>query len=175
MQAEMRFTGNEMTFDERTLLVSKTDVRGVIRYANRDFFQIAKFSEEELVGKPHSLVRHPLMPRLVFQLLWETLSQQKEFFGFIVNQCKDGDYYWVFAHVTPDIDPNTGKAIGYHSSRKQPSRSALTQISKLYAALKDVEDRHHTKKEGIEAAREYLNDVLKQRNQSYEEFVFSIA
>ena len=175
MPIDMQFTGNEMTFDDNTLLVSKTDPKGVIMYANREFFHIAKFSEEELVGRPHAVVRHPLMPKLVFQLLWESIKKQKEFFGFIVNQCKDGDYYWVFAHVTSDIDPKTGQTVGYHSSRKSPSRSGVALISQMYAELKQIEDRYTTKKEGIEAARAYMDQFLEERQQTYEEFVFSIS
>ena len=91
MPIDMQFTGNEMTFDDNTLLVSKTDPKGVIMYANREFFHIAKFSEEELVGRPHAVVRHPLMPKLVFQLLWESIKKQG---GTVICQDEESSIMW---------------------------------------------------------------------------------
>lgn len=169
------FTGKSVTFDDRSLLVSKTDVRGVISYANRAFYEVSKFPAKEIIGKPHAVIRHEFMPRTVFHLMWNTIQSNKEFFGFVVNRCFDEDYYWVFAHVTPDINPQTGEIIGYHSSRKTPNLSALPIIIDLYDQLRNIEMRFNSKIDAIKAGNEHLAKVLEEHNMTYEQFVFSIA
>src|SRR5580704_8741733 len=94
----VRPTGRERTFPEDEIIASKTDVKGVITYANRTFMEVSLYSEEELLGQPHSIVRHPDMPRCVFKLLWDTIQKGDEIFAYVKNMCKNGDFYWVFAH-----------------------------------------------------------------------------
>jgi PAS domain S-box-containing protein len=167
-------TGVEVTFDEHEILVSKTDARGVILYADDTFIRIAGYTEEELLGKPHAIVRHPEMPRCVFKLLWDTIANGRELFAYVVNLCKSGDHYWVFAHVTPDIDPNTGAIKGYHSCRRKAPPQAIAQITQLYQALLAEERRHPSKAAAVEASTALLHSILEERGETYEEFVFDL-
>jgi PAS domain S-box-containing protein len=138
MTRAIRPTGIENILGEEELIVSKTDLKGRITYANDVFIRMAKYSWKELVGAPHSLVRHPQMPRCVFKLLWDTLQAKQEIFAYVVNLAKDGSHYWVFAHVTPTLDDD-GNIVGYHSNRRKPDRpaifSALTVIASPCRAL----------------------------------------
>lgn len=164
-------TGIEARFDAQELLVSKTDMRGVITYANQRFVQISGYEEDELLGKPHNIVRHPLMPRCVFDLMWETLRDGKEIFAFVVNLAKDGRHYWVFAHVTPDVSPVTGEVIGYHSSRRQASREAVRAVQSVYEELRHAEMAHSSRRDQCAAGRRALDDTLLGMGMTYEMFV----
>ena len=110
-------TKTERFFKEDDIIVSKTDVKGRITYANQSFCHMADYSEAELLGQPHSIIRHPDMPRAVFKLLWDTVLVRREIFAYVKNMSRNGDYYWVFAHVTPSFDAK-GNVIGFHSSRR---------------------------------------------------------
>ena len=129
----LHITGHERFFDPTEPIVSKTDTKGRITYANAVFRHIADYSEEELLGAPHSILRHPDMPRCVFKLLWDTISTGNEIFAYVINRAKNGDHYWVFAHVTPSFD-KTGKIISYHSSRRVPRRDAIDKKSFPFTA-----------------------------------------
>ena len=118
-------------------MVSKTDLRGVITYANQYFMDISLYTEEEWIGKPHSILRHVDMPRCVFALLWEKIECGEEIFAYVKNRCKNGDYYWVLAYVTAEKDPHTGEIVGYFSFRRSPSRVAIDAICDLYALLRN--------------------------------------
>ena len=107
----------EITFERDELIISKTDRNSNITYANRTFMRVCNFSEDKLLGKPHNMIRHPDMPKGVFYGLWKTLKTNSEFFGFIKNMTADGNYYWVFAHITPDyIDSDV---VGFFSVRRR--------------------------------------------------------
>jgi PAS domain S-box-containing protein len=103
MSKAVHLTGVERTFVENEIIVSKTDLKGRITYANDVFIKLAGFTETELLGQPHSIIRHPEMPRCVFKLLWDTIAEGGEIFAYVVNRSKNGDHYWVFAHVTPTV------------------------------------------------------------------------
>ena len=167
-------TGKERFFRDDELIVSKTDMKGHITYANDVFMKLAGYTERELLGAPHSLIRHPFMPRAVFKLLWDTLEAKKEIFAYVVNQAKGGDHYWVFAHVTPSFD-DAGNIIAYHSNRRVPERRILEQtIIPLYSQLLEIEDKTANRKEGMMNAFSAVVDLLKQKGVSYEELVFSL-
>ncbi|MEO1982112.1 MAG: PAS domain-containing protein, partial [Fuerstiella sp.] len=127
-------TGRERTFREDEIIVSKTDLKGIITYTNQVFARVAGYSEQELLGQPHNLIRHPDMPRCVFKLLWDTISQGNEIFAYVINLCRNGDHYWVLAHVTPSFDA-AGKITGYHSSRRVPERAAVDKAIPIYELL----------------------------------------
>ncbi|MFC7575365.1 PAS domain-containing protein [Klenkia terrae] len=116
----VRPTGVERSFGADELIVSKTDRRGVITYANDVFLRVGAYSLDEVIGQPHNLIRHPEMPRAVFHLLWDTISRGHELFAYINNLAADGAHYWVLAHVTPSVDER-GTIVGYHSNRRRPS------------------------------------------------------
>jgi PAS domain S-box-containing protein len=166
-------TGREVAFGEDEIIVSKTDLRGRITYANSVFLRVAGYSEAEVIGQPHSMIRHPAMPRCVFKLLWDTISSGNEIFAYVLNLAKNGDHYWVFAHVTPSFD-NQGNIIGYHSNRRVADREALAKIEPLYGLLLAEENKHADAKKGMLAAYEMLVRTLGQKKVAYDEFVFSL-
>lgn len=171
---QVRPTGVERTFGEDEIIVSKTDRRGVITYANDVFLRVSAYDEADVVGQPHNIIRHPDMPRCVFKLLWATLAEQREIFAYIVNLAADGAHYWVLAHVTPSFDP-AGRVVGYHSNRRSPHRGAVTAAAELYARLRAEEQRHARPADAINASWRLLQDVLAERGQSYEEFVWDLT
>jgi PAS domain S-box-containing protein len=165
-------TGRERTFDEEQIIVSKTDPQGRITYANRVFLEISGYREEEVIGQPHSLIRHPDMPRCVFKLLWDRIASGNEIFAYVLNMAKSGDHYWVLAHVTPTFG-RAGEIAGYHSNRRTPDRSALAQIEPLYRRLLAEEARHPTKAEQIASSSSILGEVLARARVSYDELMFT--
>lgn len=160
--------GSELTFRDDEFIVSKTDLKGKITYGNDLFIKISGYSEEELLGAPHSILRNSEMPALIFKLLWETIKSGEEIFAYVVNKTKQGDYYWVFAHVTPSMD-NDGRIIGFHSVRRKPTDQALHVIKPLYTELLRAE-----KMGGMSASHQKLTALLQQKGLSYEEFILSI-
>ena len=101
MSHQVQPSGRETFFPASELIVSKTDLKGRITYANRLFCKVAGYREAELIGQPHSIIRHPDMPRSVFRLMWDTIEDRREIFASVKNMASNGDHYWVFAHVTP--------------------------------------------------------------------------
>jgi len=162
-------TTNEKIFDKNTLLVTKTDLKGIITYANRHFMNIVGLHEDELIGKPHNIIRHPDMPKIVFKLLWDYLQNGKEIHAYVKNICSDGSYYWVLANVTPSFNFTTHKVIGYHSARRMPSEEALQVIQALYKKLLVAE-----KSGGIQASQKIFNELLKEKGMEYDQFILSI-
>lgn len=167
-------TGVECFFGDDEIIVSKTDARGIITYANDVFQRVSGYSEAELLGQPHNLIRHPGMPACVFRFLWQTIQAGKEIFAYVVNQARNGDHYWVFAHVTPTFDTR-GRVVGYHSNRRVPSRRAIDTIEPIYAALIAEERRHRNPEEGITAGIALLLKTLENAKVDYEQFVFSLV
>lgn len=170
---DVPLTGVERFFDADEVIVSKTDLQGRITYANRVFQRVAGYTEVELMGAPHSIVRHPDMPRCVFKLLWDTLAAKQEIFAYVVNKAKNGDHYWVFAHVTPSYDVN-GQLIGYHSSRRVPDRAAIDKVVPLYRTLRDIENKNADRKQGMNDAFAAVVALLTEKGIGYDEFVFSL-
>lgn len=158
----------ELTFAEEEFIVSKTDLQGKITYGNSLFIQMSGYSELELIDQPHKILRHPDMPSVVFKLLWNRIKDGKEIFAYVKNKTKEGDYYWVFAHVTPSFDSNR-KISNYHSVRRKPSQKALDIIKPLYSSLLQKE-----RSGGINASEEALNQLLKDKGLSYDEFILSL-
>lgn len=133
MRQNLPVTQTERSFPKGQKLVSTTDARGVITYCNDAFVQISGFSRQELMGQPHNLVRHPDMPPAAFATMWSYLKQGKAWMGLVKNRCKNGDYYWVHAYVTPIVQ--RGQTVGYESVRVAPSREQIEQASALYARI----------------------------------------
>jgi PAS domain S-box-containing protein len=167
-------TGREVTFAPDEIIVSKTDLRGVITYANDVFLRVAGYAEAEVLGQPHNLIRHPGMPRCVFRLLWDTLQAQREIFAYVVNMTKTGDAYWVFAHVTPSYDLEH-RHVGYHSNRRVPYADALPKVKQLYAQLLAEESRHTNPRAACAAGLALLQNQLSQHGTDYDTFVFSLS
>jgi len=145
-------------------LVSKTDTHGKITYCNEPFLKIVGASEQELLGKPHNIIRHPQMPRVIFKLLWEKIKNKEEIFAYVKNLSFDGGYYWVYANVTASSDA-TGQIVGYYSIRRKANPKALEIINPLYDKLLELE-----KTGSMDASLNYLTRVLEEKGMSYEEF-----
>jgi PAS domain S-box-containing protein len=173
MSSTIKPSGKERTFAENEIIVSKTDTKGRLTYVNDVFLTVSGFTEAELIGQPHSLIRHPEMPRCVFKLLWDTIASGKELFAYVVNLSKNGDHYWVLAHVTPDFGPD-GQVAGYHSNRRVPRREALAKVQPLYQSLLKIEAAASDRKQGMEAAFAALVDQLKREGKPYAEFVLGL-
>ncbi len=133
MKINMPVTDNEVRMRDDQLLVSKTDLKGIITFCNPDFIEISGFSEAELIGKNHNLVRHPDMPAAAFEDLWNTVKAGKPWTGYVKNRCKNGDYYWVTANVTPLRE--NGRIVEYMSVRTKPTRDQINQAEALYAKM----------------------------------------
>ncbi len=149
-------------------LVSKTDLKGRITYCNKIFMKVAGYSESELLGKPHNIVRHPDMPRVIFKLLWNRIQNKEEIFAYVKNKTKNGGYYWVYANVTASVN-DKGTIIGYYSVRRKVNEQALPVIEDLYAKLLQIESRG-----GMEASQKYLNNLLKEKGVNYDEFIATL-
>lgn len=170
----VNLTGVERTFGADEIIVSKTDPKGRIIYANEVFLRMAGYAEGEIIGQPHSIIRHPDMPRAVFRLLWDTIEDRREIFAFVKNLARSGDHYWVFAHVTPSYDAS-GNMIGYHSNRRAPDRDVIeTVIIPLYAEVLKIESSHVNGKEALAAGYKALTDFVASQKVAYEELIFSL-
>jgi PAS domain S-box-containing protein len=159
---------NEKSLEENDFIVSKTDLKGTIIYGNKTFIEISGYSEAQLLGQPHSILRHPDMPKIIFKLLWQRIQNKQEIFAYVKNLCKDGSIYWVFANVTATIDENGGIR-DFHSVRRKPSASAMSIIPDLYKQLLVAE-----RSEGIDASEQLLNKILQEKGVSYEQFVLDL-
>ncbi|TGK82407.1 PAS domain S-box protein [Leptospira noumeaensis] len=133
MRKNLPITDKEIEFPEGTKITSKTDLKGIITYVNADFLRISGFLEEELIGQPHNLIRHPDMPKLAFQDLWETVKAENSWVGIVKNRCKNGDYYWVDANVSPIYED--GKHVGYMSVRTKATKDQIREAEELYAKI----------------------------------------
>lgn len=162
----------EILFGEDEIIVSKTDLRGHLTYANDVFCRVAEMTTQEVIGQPHSIIRHPDMPRAVFQTLWAHIKNGIEVFAFVKNISKTGKYYWVIAHVTPSYD-KTGKINGYHSTRRLPKKKNLNAIIPIYERLLLEEQKHPNAKKGLEASFQLLVDLLNEQDKTYSEFIWA--
>lgn len=154
----------EIQLREDDYIISKTDLNGKIIYGNDIFITMSGYNAIELKDSPHSIIRHPDMPKVVFKLLWDRIKNKQEIFAFVKNKCKNGDYYWVFTNVSPTI--RNGQIIDYHSVRRKPNPNAIEAISKLYTTLIQKE-----KSIGLQASEKYLNEILNEKGVSYDEFI----
>ncbi len=127
----------EVPYPEGKLIVSRTDSEGRITHANRAFVEMSGYTEEELIGQAHSILRHPDMPRAAFKSLWDTVQAGQEWRGYVKNLRKDGAYYWVFATVIANV--RAGATIGYTSVRRKPSRSKIDEAVALYATMRETQ------------------------------------
>ena len=163
----------ERILNEGDFIVSKTDLKGKITYVNKIFLDLAEYQEEELLGKPHSIIRHESMPQIVFKLLWDRIQNKEEIFAFVINKSSKGNHYWVFANVTASLDKH-GKIIGYYSVRRKPNPKAIEAIKPVYKLLLDAEKSAGGGKKGMEASFKILTDFLTDKGVSYDELVLSL-
>ena len=130
----MHCTDKEQRYSSKLRLISTTNLKGEITYANPEFCEVAGYTVDELIGRQHNIVRHPDMPSAAFTDLWTHASEGKPWMGLVKNRCKNGDYYWVQAYVTPLFDKD-GVKIGYQSVRTKPSDEQIAQADKVYSKI----------------------------------------
>ncbi len=170
-----QLTGKERTFGDDEIIVTKTDLTGKLTYGNRTFYKLAGCSESEALGHQHNIIRHPEMPRAVFQLLWDTLKAGDEIFAYVNNRAFNGDYYWVLAHVTPSFDMH-GKIVGYHSNRRNPNRTVIQEkINPLYKDLLAAEKAAASPKEGLQNSVAAVHKLLDQSGMNFNQLMFSLG
>ena len=128
----------ETQVPKNELIVSRTDLNGVITYVNDTFASISGYKPEELIGKPHNIIRHPDMPKSAFKELWDRLKSKNEWQGYVKNLRKDGGYYWVFAKISPLI--KDGEIVGYKSLREPVDREKKIEMQRVYDELREKED-----------------------------------
>lgn len=166
-------TGRESPFSENEIIVTKTDTKGLITYANDTFLRVSHFRIGDVLGKPHNIIRHPDMPRCIFRMLWDTLTSGNEMFAYAVNLASNGDHYWVFAHVTPTVDSG-GRTIGYHSMRRKPGESQVAAARALYQTLREEERAAASPTEGLQRSSDRLTAILRSKGVDYDQFVFAL-
>jgi aerotaxis receptor len=127
----------EVPYPDGKLIVSRTDLRGVITHCNQSFVEVSGYAEAELVGQPHHILRHPDMPAAAFKDLWDTIAKGMKWYGYVKNLRKDGRYYWVYSTVIPNI--RKGEIVSYTSVRRKPSRTQVVACIDLYARMKAEE------------------------------------
>jgi len=148
---------NEIILKSVDIVVSKSDEEGNIEYANPIFYKLSGYNKRELTFAPHSILRHPDMPKAVFKLLWDELKKGNEVNAFVKNLTKDGSFYWVLAYVRPAFNPD-GSLRNYVSTRKAMSQNAREVIEPFYKKLLELE-----KTDGIEASEKALMNLLDNR------------
>jgi len=169
----VQIVDEEIKMLDEEFIVSKTDLRGYITYANRTFMEIGLYSEEQLLGINHNIIRHPDMPKSVFKLIWMTIKKGQEFFGYVKNLRSDGRYYWVFANITAEYDGN-GKLSGYFSVRRKPPVSAVNTIEPIYQQMLKIEHSASNDKLAEQKSLAFLQQQLKNLNVEYQDFVINL-
>ncbi|MBI5429284.1 MAG: Tar ligand binding domain-containing protein, partial [Nitrosomonadales bacterium] len=159
MRINMPITDREIMLDDDTCIVSRTDIKGRINFINDDFVRISGFQEEELLGAPHNIVRHPDMPPEAYADLWKTLGEGKPWIGLVKNRCKNGDYYWVEAHASPIRDGD--RVIGYMSVRTKPGRDKVMAAENLYRLFREGKQGNLTIREGQAVRTGILANLFK--------------
>jgi len=133
LSRKILYTEIEIPYPDGKLIVSTTDIKGVITHVNHSFIEMSGYEEDELIGAPHSILRHPDMPPAAFKDLWDTVNKGVKWQGFVKNLRKDGGYYWVKATVIPNV--RNGEVMGYTSVRRKPSKTKVEECIKLYPTL----------------------------------------
>ncbi len=160
----------EIILDPEKTILSKTDKKGIILYANDYFVDICGYSVGELMGQPHNIIRHPDMPKVVFELLWRRILDKKNIHAVVKNLAKNGRYYWVVTDFTVDTNPTTGNIVGLYAHRKAAPRHIIDQVEKVYQNLLDIE-----KNAGFAASLRYFVGLLEEKGMDYDQWVASLA
>ncbi|HEX5623996.1 MAG TPA: PAS domain S-box protein [Sulfuricurvum sp.] len=129
---------NEEVFFDGRSLISETDTKGIITFVNRKFSEMSGYSKEEAIGQPHSLLRHPDMPKAAFEQMWKVIQEGKTWEGYVKNLRKDGKFYWVIVNIVPKIDEQ-GEIVGYIASRKVPDPVLLKSVKNQYEQMMQEE------------------------------------
>jgi PAS domain S-box-containing protein len=155
----------EKKLQEHDLIVSSTDAKGIINYVNSTFCEISEYTQDELYGQPHNMIRHPDMPKAIFKFVWEQLLSKKPLVAYVKNYTKDKDqYYWVKAVMYPKVENNNIAKIT--SYRTRATDFEIEQIKEIYSVLINYE-KNHT----VDESYNYFLSILKEKNLSYNKFI----
>ncbi|MDH4944623.1 PAS domain-containing protein [Sulfurimonas sp. C5] len=160
----------EKILDPKKYIVSKTDAKGIIEYGNDYFVEISGYSESELIGKPHNIIRHPDMPKVVFKMMWDRINRAQNIMAVVKNMAKDGSYYWVVTEFEPKVDPITNEIISHTAFRKAAPKKAVEVMEPIYQKLIEIE-----KEGGMEASEKYLRGFLEEKNLTYDQFIDNLV
>jgi PAS domain S-box-containing protein len=155
----------EIKFSKKKFIVSKTDVKGTIIFTNKNFSDISGYTQEELIGEPHNILRHPDMPKAVFYLVWKNLLAGKSISGVVKNLAKDGRYYWVIADLEPKFNKH-GEIVALTAFRRSAPQDVIDAAEELYSSMLSIEKKH-----GMETSIAYLEGFLEEQEMSYDEFI----
>jgi len=159
----------EIKLSYKKHIVSKTNLKGIIIYANDYFTEISKYSEVELIGSPHNILRHPDMPSVMFKIMWDSIENGRHISAIIKNRAKDNNHYWVRAEfeIQRDVKGNIKNYIAY---RQAVPKKVVKEIEPLYKKLLDIEKAH-----GINESLEYLTGFLEEKDMSYQQYINYLA
>lgn len=160
----------EIKLSTKRYIVSKTDPKGFIEYGNDYFVEVSGYSEAELIGKPHSIVRHPDMPRIVFKMMWDRINKGQNIMAVVKNLAKDGSHYWVVTEFEPKVDPISNEILSHTAFRKAAPQKAIDVMTPIYQKLLEIE-----KEGGMEASEKYLRGFLEENNTTYDAYIDEIV
>ncbi|WP_432220904.1 PAS domain-containing protein [Flavobacterium sp. TMP13] len=152
-------------WDTTQTIVSKADLYGSLEYVNDTFSSVSGYDESELIGQPHNIIRHPDMPKVIFKVLWDSISKGKKFHGIIKNLAKSGRYYWVITDFDYIVDEDA-KILKYVARRKAISPGVIAKVDVLYKKLSKIEEVS-----GVEGSEKYLIGYLEDHNLDYVELI----
>lgn len=160
----------EIKLDPKKYIVSKTDTNGIIEYGNDYFVKISGYKESELLRQPHSIIRHPDMPKIIFKMMWERLQNGENILALVKNLSKDGRYYWVITEFEPKIDSKTKETLAYTAFRKAAPQKAIDAIVPLYEKLVEIETTSD-----IITSEKYLYGYLEEMQIEYDDYIDNIV
>jgi PAS domain S-box-containing protein len=163
-------TDKEVVLDPKKYIVSQTNPQGFIEYGNDYFIEISKYSEEELIGQPHNIIRHPDMPKIIFKMMWDRIKKGQNILALVKNLAKDGSYYWVITEFEPRRDALSSQIISYTAFRRAAPRDAVSEITPLYKKLVELEESS-----GMESSEKYLRDFLESKKMTYDQYIDEIV
>lgn len=158
--------GHEIKLSNIKSILSRTDLKGNIQYCNNYFQEVCGYTEKELIGSPHNIIRHPDMPKVIFKLMWERIKQNENILALVKNRAKNGDYYWVTTLFETRYHPFDKRPEGYLAIRRAAPKKAVETIVPLYKKLVEIEE-----KEGIEGSEKYLLNYLREKNADYDTYM----
>ncbi len=158
---------HEIKLNPYKTILSKTDAKGIIEYANDYFMEISGYKEWELMGQPHNILRHTDMPKIIFKILWDRLHKSQPIYAIIKNLAKNGSYYWVIADFKTKIDKNGN--IKHYARRKAIPDNVKFKVDKLYHNILEIE-----KAAGMEASEAYLKGLLEDAGLTYDDFILNL-
>ena len=163
-------SGKEIKLNKMKSILSRTDLKGNIEYCNKYFIEISGYTEQELLGSSHSIIRHPDMPKVIFKMMWERLKKNQDILAVVKNRAKNGDHYWVTTLFETKYNPIDKRPEGYLALRRAAPINAIVELEPLYKKLLEIE-----KKEGMNASEAYLLEFLHKKNKDYDTYIHDVV